>query len=77
MIEIQFIEKLSFLLDTPSRYKVLYGGRGGGKSEGVATALIILSLQKSLRIACFREFQKSIKESVHSLIKQKIYDIKM
>jgi phage terminase large subunit len=74
-MEIEFLQELSFLLDTPSRYKVLYGGRGGGKTEGIAIALIIFARMKRLRIVCFREFQKSIKESVHSTIKQKIYDL--
>src|SRR5574343_559503 len=60
-------EKLQFLFD-PSRYKVAYGGRGGGKSRGYASALIIKSLQKKLRILCTREYQNSIQESVHRLL---------
>src|SRR6478609_4193057 len=74
-MEIEFLEELSFLLDTPSRYKVVYGGRGGGKTEGIAIALIIFARMKRMRILCLREFQKSIKESVHSTIKAKIYDL--
>lgn len=73
MLEIDFPAHLSFLIDTPARYKVLYGGRGGGKTEGVAIALIILSIQKRLRIACFRELQTSISESVHQTIKHQIF----
>lgn len=74
-MEIKFIFELGFLLSDPARYKVLYGGRGGGKTEGIAIALILFARSKRLRIACFREFQNKIKESVHSVIKQKIIDL--
>lgn len=75
MRKVPFIEKLEFLFTESSRYKVLYGGRGAGKTEGVAIALIALATSRKLRIACFREFQTSIKQSVHSIIKQKIIDM--
>ena len=52
----------------PSRYKVLYGGRGGAKSWGVARALLIKGAQVPLRVLCAREFQTSIKDSVHKLL---------
>lgn len=70
-MEIQFPEKLECLF-TPSRYKVMYGGRGGAKSWGVARALLILAAQKPLRILCAREFQNSITESVHALLSDQI-----
>lgn len=76
-LSIEFPSSMNFLLTESSRYKVLYGGRGAGKSENVSVALLILSLSKKLRIACFREFQSSMKESVHALIQQKIYDLKI
>ena len=68
---VEFPEKLTFLFQ-PSRYKILYGGRGGSKSWSVARALIILSTQKKLKILCAREFQNSIAESVHSLLVEQI-----
>jgi phage terminase large subunit len=52
----------------PSRYKVLYGGRGGAKSWGVARALLIKGAQAPIRVLCAREFQTSIKDSVHKLL---------
>jgi len=52
----------------PARYKVLYGGRGGAKSWGVARALLILAAKEPLRILCAREFQTSLKDSVHKLL---------
>lgn len=56
----------------PHRYKIIYGGRGSGKSYGVADALILISCSKKSLILCGREFQNSIKDSVHSLICQRI-----
>jgi len=52
----------------PKRYKIFYGGRGGAKSWAFAQALLILGAQKKLRILCTREFQGSIRESVHKLL---------
>ena len=67
----EFPEKLSILFDK-SRYKVLYGGRGGAKSWGVARALLIIGARKPTRILCAREFQTSIKDSVHKLLSDQI-----
>jgi phage terminase large subunit len=60
------------LLSNEYNYKVLYGGRGGGKSYAIAEALLILSMKKKCVILCGREFQNSIKQSVHSLLKLQI-----
>ncbi len=70
-IPVQFPEKLEFLFK-PSRYKVAYGGRGGSKSWGFARALLLQGMQKPLRILCTREFQSSIKDSVHKLLADQI-----
>lgn len=56
----------------PNRYIVLYGGRGGAKSWGVARALLIQAAQAPLRVLCAREIQNSIAESVHQLLKDQI-----
>src|SRR6185369_17770131 len=56
----------------PKRYKILYGGRGGAKSWGVARALLQIAASKPLRVLCTREFQKSIKDSVHKLLSDQI-----
>jgi phage terminase large subunit len=66
-----FPRKLRCLFD-PARYKILYGGRGGAKSWGIARALLILGARNKLRIACGREVQKSIAQSVHHLLKTQI-----
>lgn len=60
------------MLWTPSRYKALTGGRGGGKSRSVATALVIMAAQNVERVLCGREVQKSIKDSVKRLLDDEI-----
>ncbi len=70
-INAQFPEKLGFLFQ-PSRYKICYGGRGGAKSWGYARALLLLGVQKKLRILCAREVQNSIKDSVHKLLSDQV-----
>lgn len=56
----------------PKRNKILHGGRGSAKSHSVAQALLALGKSKRLRILCAREVQKSIKASVHQLLRDKI-----
>ena len=72
----EFPEKLSCLFDPPhSRYRVLFGGRGGAKSWGVARALLILAAKDKLRVLCAREYQTSIKDSVHKLLSDQISEL--
>jgi phage terminase large subunit len=70
-INADFPEKLQPLF-RPMRYKVLYGGRGGSKSWGIARALILLGAASPLRVLCARELQNSIQESVHRLLSDQI-----
>lgn len=49
-----------------------WGGRGGGKSHGIAEGIIELSSTKLERVVCGREFQNSIKDSVKELLEAKI-----
>ena len=56
----------------PKRVKVLYGGRGSGKSWTIARTLIAMCAERPLRVLCARETQKSIQESVHRLLKDQI-----
>jgi phage terminase large subunit len=57
---------------TPSRYKCAYGGRGSGKSQNFARALLLQAAEKPLRVLCCREIQKSIADSVHALLKDQV-----
>ncbi len=71
MAHIQLPEKLRPLWG-PERYKVLYGGRGGTKSWGVARALLLQGTQEPIRVLCARETQLSIRASVHRLLADQI-----
>lgn len=74
----EFPDKLSCLFNpSASRYRVLYGGRGGAKSWGIAMALLIKGAQRPMRILCAREFQTSIKDSVHKLLCDQIQALGM
>jgi len=57
-------------LAQPSRYKIYYGGRGGGKSWSFAYQLLVMGAVKKMRILCTREIQGSMKQSVHKLLHQ-------
>lgn len=69
--KLQFPEKTSFLFES-HEYKVLYGGRGSSKSWSFARALLVLGRRRKLFIVCAREFQSSIKESVHKLVADQV-----
>ena len=57
----------------PSRYKGAWGGRGSGKSHFFAELLIERALMdRGFRGLCFREVQKSLKESSKRLIEIKM-----
>lgn len=49
----------------PSRFKVAYGGRGSAKTRTFITILKNNVLYFGWRIVCFREFMKSIADSVY------------
>lgn len=57
------------------RYKILYGGRGSGKSWAAAKALLILGAMQKERILCAREVQKSIRDSVKKLLDDQIQEL--
>lgn len=59
----------------PARYKIYFGGRGGAKSWSIARALVKAAYEKPQLILCTREFQSSIADSVHRLIKDQIADM--
>lgn len=71
-MQVDFPDKLQFLLTQTSRYKVAYGGRGSSKSWSYARALLIKAAEKPMRILCAREVQRSIRQSVHTLLKDQI-----
>lgn len=74
-MKVELPEKMASTLFEPSRYKIYYGGRGGAKSVSIARALLILGYSDKHKILCAREIQKSIQDSVHSLLKEQIEEL--
>lgn len=56
----------------PARYKGVRGGRGGGKSYMVAERMIEDCATEHHRVACLREFQTSMADSVKETLETKI-----
>lgn len=56
----------------PARLKILHGGRGSGKSMGVAEYVIARATTSKIRVLCCREIQKSIRESAKQLLAETI-----
>jgi phage terminase large subunit len=73
-VRYQFPEKMGVLFK-PARFKVLYGGRDSAKSWSIARALLLEGAEKPLAIGCFREVQKSIKDSVHQLLSNQVQEL--
>jgi len=73
---VKFPPKLKGIFE-PYRYKVAYGGRGSGKSWAFARALLLQGAERPLRILCAREVQKSIKQSVHTLLVDQIQALEL
>ncbi len=73
-----------FAQDPGIRYRVTHGGRGSIKSWTLARVLLLMGCQRKMLIVCAREYQKSIRESVHRLLNRQIqrmhlageYDVK-
>jgi len=70
----KFPDRLDFLFQ-PHRYKVAYGGRGSGKSWSMARALLVKAASETTRVLCAREIQRSIKQSVHTLLNDQIQSL--
>jgi len=71
-MQAQLPEWSNCLFDEGARYFAIKGGRGSGKSRSIASALILRSVQKPLRVMCAREIQKSIRDSVKRLLDDEI-----
>jgi phage terminase large subunit len=72
-LPVQIPDALEFLFHPPLgsvRYRVAYGGRGGTKSWNFARALLTHGVERKHRFLCVREYQSSIRESVHYTLTQ-------
>lgn len=64
--------RLENLIAKRKRYKIVIGGRGSAKSQSVGDICLKDVQTSGLKVGCFREFQNSIEDSVHSLLKDEI-----
>jgi len=71
MPELQIPEKLLPFVQKKKRIKLAVGGRGGAKSVSIADILLMMSAQ-GYSVCCGREYQNSLDDSVHSLMKTEI-----
>lgn len=70
-------EKFLPLFDPKWRHLALFGGRGSAKSHTIATALSIITANRTRRVVCARQFQSSIKESVKELLEHKMRQMRL
>ncbi|MFV2055137.1 MAG: phage terminase large subunit [Thiohalomonadales bacterium] len=61
-------QKLEIVLKSKKRFIIVIGGRGSGKSIGVADICLIDAKDEELKTYYLREFQSSIRNSVQSLL---------
>jgi phage terminase large subunit len=72
MPEMKIPRKLLPFVQKSKRFKIAIGGRGSGKSMTIADICLMDAQTKLVKTACFREYQNSIDDSVHSLLSDEI-----
>ena len=65
-------DKLTYIY---KRLRMLYGGRASSKTHEFAAAAVKISSEHKTRFLCVRRFQNKIKESVYTVIKNKVDDL--
>lgn len=75
MPKIQLPSKFLPILNSERRFNVLIGGRDSAKSESMGRFLTMKAQTEGADILCGREFQSSIDDSVHKLLKMLIQDV--
>ena len=74
MADVPFPETFVGLFNK-ARYKICVGGRGAGKSESICRYILGEAMQEKMRVLCCREFQTSIRQSVHQLLSDLIIEM--
>lgn len=74
---VMVMEKLEPFVLKRKRYKVVYGGRGSGKSETIGGILSSQAKDYKFKTCCFREYQNSIEDSVHALLAGKVESLNL
>lgn len=72
-VQIKFVPAFLPFYREKARFKFAWGGRGGSKSISFADIFELIAREnRNQRILCCREIQKSINESVHTLLEDRI-----
>lgn len=71
MPKLKLPKKLQPLLK-PKKFKIIYGGRGSGKSMSVGDILLMRAQTEAIKVGCMREMMNSIDDSVHALLGDEI-----
>lgn len=72
MSQIKLVPAFLPIFQEVFKFNYAWGGRGGSKSVEYSDLLIGLSRQETATCICGREVQKSIKDSVYSLLEERI-----
>ena len=75
MSNLQIPSKLIPLLKKKKRFKIVIGGRGSAKSTSVGHIFLMKIETEAADVLCLREFQSSIDDSVHKLMKSGLEDM--
>jgi len=70
--EIYFPAKLERVVKSGKRFIIIIGGRGSSKSVSASDLCIVKARDDGTKTFCLREYQSSIKNSIHSLLKSEI-----
>lgn len=73
-MQIELPEKLEPLF-RPKRFKILFGGRGGMKTESLCRVAAYKAYKDAWWFMCLRQHQNSIEDSVHAALSEIIHSI--
>ena len=72
-MRIQIPNKLVPVFQGDARYRGAFGGRGSAKSATFAKMFLLKGWERPRRLLAGREFQNSIKDSVHAELAKQVY----
>ena len=73
-MKIKRIEAMKPLWRSDKRYRIAKGGRGSGKSYGIAQRFVTYALREQCRILCTRDVQNTLSDSALAILKRVIKD---
>lgn len=71
------LPKIQELIQSRDRYKVAYGGRGSGKSYGIAQVMVHRAIAEKTRFLCTRAIQNTLSDSALAIMKRVIADAEL